>query len=287
MADYLSKVEKSAQAMEHLIDHEAHGYSQIHRDGDGTVEVIAFSNGERAKILGGDGDCSEDIRRALAAAGIFEWDYWASYMWTGNEIDMLKSHGFKQVDLLKPKRGDVLWRHGHTGMYLGNNVVGEAMRSETGGIDGRQGDQDGLEVRRDPYYPYEWESAWRYVEPEPAPKPVKLVVDGMIGANTVRAWQRAEGVTETGVISNQVKSWQKAHFPSVASVTYGTSGSSLIRKIQKRMKLDVDGLIGPNTAAAIQKRLKKLGYDPGPIDGMIGANTAKALQRCLNEGKWS
>lgn len=43
--------------------------------------------------------------------------------------------------------------------------------------------------------------------------------------------------------------------------------------------LEVDGLMGYNTIAMLQKALKGLGYYNGDIDGILGQGTVKALQR--------
>ena len=169
-----------AQVMEHICDHDAHGYSRINRDGDGTVETLTLSDGTQVRILGGDGDCSEMDRRCLAAMGLLPWGYWDSYMWTGNEVDLLLSNGFVEVSPYDVERGDVVWRPGHTEIYLGEGMMGGARRSETGGTHGEMGDQDGEEVSRAPYDPDEWDKAFRYPgqrEPER-----HIVPDGGDGA---------------------------------------------------------------------------------------------------------
>lgn len=165
----LTRAEAAAQVCEHIINHNAHGYSQPNRAGDGTNETITLSSGEKATIHGGDYDCSELMRQCYAAVGVLPASYWASYMWTGNEHEMLTSHGFKQVTVAeasKMKRGDVLWRSGHTEMYLGNSKQGGARGSETGGINGRTGDQTGFEIASSAYTPSRWTRAYRYVGPE-------------------------------------------------------------------------------------------------------------------------
>lgn len=166
----LTRAEAAAQVAEHIIDHNAHGYSQPNRAGDGTTETLTLSSGEKVKIHGGDYDCSEMVRQCYAAVGVLPWSYWASYMWTGNEKEMLLSHGFKQIPVLgaaSMKRGDVLLKSGHTEMYLGNGKQGGARGSYQGnGLTGTKGDQSGLEIRRDTYSPAKWTSAFRYVGAE-------------------------------------------------------------------------------------------------------------------------
>ena len=62
-------------------------------------------------IHGGDYDCSELVRMCYRAVGVLPH---GSYMWTGNEHDLLMAHGFAVRSLNSPQMGDVLWREGHT-----------------------------------------------------------------------------------------------------------------------------------------------------------------------------
>ena len=109
----------------------------------------------------GDADCSSLIKRILAACWLLDYD---TYMWTGNERQILAAHGFERRNLYKPERGDVLWRDGHTEMYLGESTCGGARIDETGGVTGPQsGDQTGWEVASGPYHPARGAECWRYV----------------------------------------------------------------------------------------------------------------------------
>lgn len=110
-------------------------------------------------IHGGDYDCSEAVRMCYRAVGVLPY---GSYMWTGNEIELLTAHGFKVRSLSSPKVGDVLWREGHTEMYLGDNMQGGARIAETGGINGAKGDQTGREITRSAYKPSSWSKLMRY-----------------------------------------------------------------------------------------------------------------------------
>ncbi len=173
-----------AEVGEHIALHDAHGYSQTNREGDGTVEHLTFSDGTPYKIHGGDYDCSEDMRMCVAAVGLVPWGYWDSYMWTENEDEVLTSHGFIRLpfDWGSTQRGDILWVKGHTGIALGNGLQADAHGDEYGGITGpNQGDQTGheIEVRDLQWY---WTWTYRYVgpqrpEPEPAP-PTPVQVPG-------------------------------------------------------------------------------------------------------------
>ena len=160
----LLKREVAAQVMEHYCNHNAHGYSQYNREGDGTIETITLSDGSTVRGHGGDVDCSELVRQCYESAGVLG-GYWDDYMWTKNEDEVLTKHGFERVGLSSVVRGDVLWRSGHTGMYLGNGKTGEAHHGDyPGGLSGRKGDQDGTEVRVTTYRTSDWTRAYHYPE---------------------------------------------------------------------------------------------------------------------------
>lgn len=156
------KREIAAQVMEHICEHDAHGYSQPNRAGDGTVEAVELSDGSTVTIHGADYDCSEAVRMCYRAVGVLPY---GSYMWTGNEDEVLTDAGFVRVPLSAIVRGDVLWRSGHTALYLGDGLIGEAHHGDyAGGLSGRQGDQDGTEVRIATYYASAWSRAYHYPE---------------------------------------------------------------------------------------------------------------------------
>lgn len=121
----------------------------------------------KVRVHGGDYDCSESVRMCYAAAGVLPWGYWDSYMWTGNERDVLTRHGFAEISVssaAKMRRGDVLLKTGHTEMYLGDNLQAGARGNEWGGISGgKQGDQSGNEIAKSAYRQGQWETAFRYV----------------------------------------------------------------------------------------------------------------------------
>lgn len=110
-------------------------------------------------IHGGDYDCSELVRMCYRAVDVLPY---GSYCWTGNEVSLLKSHGFKERSLSSPQMGDVLWRSGHTEIYLGDGMEGGARVSETGGINGKKGDQTGGEITRSAYNKAHWTKLLRY-----------------------------------------------------------------------------------------------------------------------------
>ena len=107
------------------------------------------------------------------------------------------------------------------------------------------------------------------------PKP--LTVDGIGGPATVSAMQRYFKLSVDGVISNQIKGYQK-NFPALTSVTFGgKGGSSTVKALQKWLGVTADGTLGPTTIKAWQK---KLGVSQ---DGIFGKNSMKAWQTYLNK----
>ena len=130
--------------------------------------------------------------------------------------------------------------------------------------------------------PQIWSALPPNSDPGPTPidptKPIK--VDGVFGANSVAALQKAMGTTVDGCIGGQLSNLQKYHMAfSGGAISYDGGGSACIKALQKMLKLDgPDGYFGPNTIKALQKYLAL----DGP-DGYFGPNTAKALQAWINK----
>ena len=136
-------------------------------------------------IHGGDYDCSELVRMCYRAVGVLPY---GSYCWTGNEIELLTENGFVVRSLNSPKMGDVLWRSGHTEIYLGDSKQGGARCSEHGTITGTQGDQTGREIMRSAYKASDWTTLLRYeggktIEGIPCAIAAALVADHIIDHN--------------------------------------------------------------------------------------------------------
>ncbi len=154
----ISYAEAIAQCAEHIAEHDAHGYSQPNRNGHG-VESLTFSDGTPYGIHWGDYDCSEMARTCAETAGLVSP---STHMWTGNEDAVLKAAGFKEVALRNKRRGDILWKTGHTGIYLGGGMMADAHGDEWGGITGpREGDQTGREIEVRPVSSCSWERCYR------------------------------------------------------------------------------------------------------------------------------
>ena len=177
----LSYALAAAEVMDHFVDHDAHGYSQPNRDGTGEVETITLSDGTSVSFQSGDRDCSRLVQTCNVVVGALPR---GMHMWTGNEREILLENGFVQVPLDSLQRGDVLWVAGHTEMYMGDGIQAGARRSETGGKDGRTGDQDGGEIARSAFRRSQWTSAYRCTKKRPgegevAPTPMGEIGDDM------------------------------------------------------------------------------------------------------------
>jgi lysozyme family protein len=59
-----------------------------------------------------------------------------------------------------------------------------------------------------------------------------------------------------------------------------------VARWQERVGADSDGILGPASVEAIQRKLCEMGYGVG-IDGYLGNESAAALQRSLNDGRWA
>jgi hypothetical protein len=157
----LTYSEMASEVMWHLVTDDEHGYSQPRRMGDGTTETIYLSDGTPVCVHGGDYDCSEAVRMCYAAVGVLPDD---SYMWTGNERELLLSNGFEEISPWDAQDGDVVLTSGHTEMVLdmdGSRIQAGFRHSEDYDIDGETGDQNGDEATWSGYRPEAWETAFR------------------------------------------------------------------------------------------------------------------------------
>lgn len=162
----LTRPEAAAEVMLHLVGHDAHGYSQPARSGDGTTETVKLSDGERVVVHGGDYDCSDAAGECYEAVGVLARGI---YMWTGNEPEILLANDFAELpfDRDSCRVGDVLWREGHTELVVRPGYQGGFRLDENGGIGygADQGDQTGYEAAVSPIGT-RWTRVYRYVGPE-------------------------------------------------------------------------------------------------------------------------
>ena len=174
---------RAAEIMLHLVTHSAHGYSQPHRAGDGTIETLRLSDGTVTTVHGGDYDCSEAVRMCYVAAGVLPR---GCYMWTGNEASLLKAHGFASVGLGDLRVGDVLLRRGHTEMVVsvGGRLMQAGFRiSEHRTVRGAKGDQTGWESAYSALDPGAWSWAYRYVGGQPTGAAKATVHDATVSTS--------------------------------------------------------------------------------------------------------
>ena len=127
-----TKIDKAVAWAVAIANDDSHGYDQ----------------GDR---WGPDYDCSSLVIQAYEQAGVPVKAAGASY--TGNMCSAFIKAGFadvtKQITLKTGaglKKGDVLWRTGHTEMMISATQRVGAHSSETGGKYGAEGDQTGKEI---------------------------------------------------------------------------------------------------------------------------------------------
>ena len=152
--------EIAVQLMEHLCNHDWHGYSQVSRYGDGEGTCPVTIGGKTYYLEQGDRDCSSAIITAFEAAGIS----CGGATYTGNMRSCMVGTGnfrwHPMSDGYIAQRGDVyLNEANHTAMCVSAvpDMLAEFSISETGDIDGAEGDQTGRESYIHAYYDYPWD----------------------------------------------------------------------------------------------------------------------------------
>lgn len=162
----------AATIMEHLVDHNAHGYTQgAGRTGSGGTEPLEI-DGITYVIALGDRDCS--------AAVIDAWKnaiWWTDYRgaldgatYTGNMRSVFVKSGLFEWhpmgDGYIAQRGDVYLKESrHTAMCISAvpDMLAEFLINENGTITGgRVGDQTGREGLRRAYYDFPWDGILVY-----------------------------------------------------------------------------------------------------------------------------
>ena len=154
--------EVAARIMEHLCEHDAHGYTQGSRWGNGTTESINV-DGQDYYFPGGDRDCSSAVISAYQAAGL---DVDATY--TGNMRSAFLATGLFEwhgMDFIA-QRGDIYLNEGnHTAECTcpDPDLLAEFCIAENGGIYGVEGDQTGFEAYVHGYYDYPWDGILHFI----------------------------------------------------------------------------------------------------------------------------
>lgn len=149
------------------------GYSQPHRN---------WLTIERLKDGTAETDCSYGVGWWLFMGGYLDEN---PDFHTKMEREYLASHGYDLIDanagFVKMQRNDVLWKTGHTALYIGEGMQAEAIRDEhhDAGYEGTTpGDQDGGETVVRPLT-YDWDYVIRKRDqPKPiAPTPTEMEED--------------------------------------------------------------------------------------------------------------
>lgn len=182
------KKEVAVQLMKHLVEHDWHGYSQYSRWGDGEGTCDIEIGGKVYKLEQGDRDCSSAIISAFEAAGIscggatYTGNMRKLMVATGNFVWHPMSYGYVA------KSGDVYLNEAcHTAMCLSDSpdMLMEFSISETGGIDGAEGDQTGRESHIRAYYDYPWNGILECVNKEEVVVPTTKATPKQIPGNPV------------------------------------------------------------------------------------------------------
>lgn len=114
-----------------------------------------------------------------------------------------------------------------------------------------------------------------------------LAVDGVIGPESVKGWQRAMKTPVDGVVSGQLEEYADA-YPQLKTVEFGGGGSSLMRAVQNVVGVpDPTGVIYHHTISLLQAWLVGMGHNlEGARVGELDTITAMAVQRSINDKAW-
>ena len=114
----------------------------------------------------------------------------------------------------------------------------------------------------------------------PATSTASAGVDGYWGTATTTKLQRLYGTTVDGVVSSQYN-WHNAGLTSGWQFVVKPVGSLLIAAIQRSLGVKADGMLGPDTIKAMQRKAGT------PVDGKIDKQSRLVMymQKCVNAGK--
>ena len=159
--------EAAALCMEHLVDHDWHGYTWDARWGDGEGTCPVETPIGTCYVEQGDRDCSSGVISSYEAAGIscggatYTGNMKSCMTGTGNFKAHRMSDGYNCDDGYIAQRGDTyLNESNHTAMCISSepDMLAEFCINEFGGVYGGQtGDQTGGESRRGDFYSYPWD----------------------------------------------------------------------------------------------------------------------------------
>lgn len=176
-----SQKEAAALCMEHLVDHDWHGYTQgwgRWGDGEGTCPVETPIG--TCYVEQGDRDCSSAVISSYEAAGIgcggatYTGNMKGCMLSTGNFRAHRMSDGYNCDDGYIAQRGDCYLNEvNHTAMCISAypDMLAEFSISENGTIYGEVGDQTGWESHRGNYYGFPWDWCMECIAEGSAPQP--------------------------------------------------------------------------------------------------------------------
>jgi len=178
----------AAEIMEHLVDHDWHGYTQgwgRWGDGEGTCPVSTSIG--TCYVEQGDRDCSSAVISSYEAAGIdcggatYTGNMKSCMLSTGNFRAHRMSDGYNCDDGYIAQRGDCYLNEVyHTAMCISAvpDMLAEFSIAEDGSIYGMTGDQTGWESLRNNFYGFPWDWCMEVItedSPQPSPQPTNGV----------------------------------------------------------------------------------------------------------------
>ena len=122
---------------------------------------VGYSQADRWDVRpGGNCDCSSLVITCLREAGFDT----GSATYTGNMSSQLTARGWVRLSPYVSKQpGDILLNDAyHVAAMINNYQLAQASISETGGVNGADGDQTGRETNISNYYDYPWNAVLRW-----------------------------------------------------------------------------------------------------------------------------
>lgn len=158
-------IEAGVKWAERIAADDTHGYSQPNR------------------MSGIDYDCSSLVGAAITHMGFTDYpsDWYPSTREMGAYLEDIGWKWHEGVNGLR--RGDILWKSGHTALAVSSTKQVEACIAENGTIHGTYGDQTGNEIRISNVSIYAWKGYWFYPEEEMiTDEDVKAIADAVSNA---------------------------------------------------------------------------------------------------------
>ncbi|RRD04676.1 peptidoglycan-binding protein [Arachnia propionica] len=123
--------------------------------------------------------------------------------------------------------------------------------------------------------------ALSWANPATTPEASAIAVDGIWGPETTRALQGYLKTPVDGIVSGQDPTWRAGNTHLGSGWDWsGGGGSALIRAIQGRLGVRVDGLFGPETSRAWHSRMGR-----APLNYFNHSSIVWDLQLRLSKGR--